>query len=113
MNDRKINILGSEWTIKEQSETENELLKNCDGYCDWTTKEIVIEREINGTLSDMQQYIKKVTRHEIIHAFLCESGLSECSGEAEAWATNEEMVDWFARQGSKIYAAWVAAGVAY
>ena len=113
MNDRKINILGSEWTIKEQSETENELLKNCDGYCDWTTKEIVIEREINGTLSDMQQYIKKVTRHEIIHAFLCESGLQECSGESEAWATNEEMVDWFARQGSKIYAAWVAARVAY
>ena len=113
MNDRKINILGSEWTIKEQSETENELLKNCDGYCDWTTKEIVIEREINGTLSDMQQYIKKVTRHEIIHAFLCESCLSECSGESQAWATNEEMVDWFARQGSKIYAAWVAARVAY
>ena len=113
MNDQKINILGSEWTIKEQSETENELLKNCDGYCDWTTKEIVIEREINGTLSDMQQYIKKVTRHEIIHAFLCESGLQECSGESEAWATNEEMVDWFARQGSKIYAAWVAARVVY
>ena len=113
MVDRKINILGSEWTIKEQSETENEFLKNCDGYCDWTTKEIVIEREINGTLSDMQQYIKKVTRHEIIHAFLCESGLQECSGESEAWATNEEMVDWFARQGSKIYAAWVAARVAY
>ena len=56
MNDQKINILGSEWTIKEQSETENELLKNCDGYCDWTTKEIVIERELNGTISDMQQY---------------------------------------------------------
>ena len=113
MNDRKINILGSEWTIKEQSETENELLKNCDGYCDWTTKEIVIEREFNGMLSGMQRYINKVTRHEIIHAFLYESGLSECSGESEAWATNEEMVDWFARQGSKIYAAWVAAGVAY
>lgn len=113
MTDRKINILGSEWTIKEQSETENDLLKNCDGYCDWTTKEIVIEREFNGMLSDMQRYINKVTRHEIVHAFLFESGLSECSGEVEAWATNEEMVDWFARQGSKIYAAWVAAGVAY
>mgnify|MGYP001772066612 FL=1 len=113
MNDRKINILGSEWTIKEQSETENELLKNCDGYCDWTTKEIVIEREFNGALSNMQRYINKVTRHEIIHAFLFESGLSECSGEAEAWAEHEEMVDWFARQGSRIYAAWVAAGVAY
>lgn len=61
----------------------------------------------------MQRYINKVTRHEIIHAFLCESGLLECSGEAEARAANEEMVDWFARQGIKIYSAWVEADVAY
>lgn len=112
-NERHINILGSVWTIKEQYEYENELLKNCDGYCDWTTKDIVVCREFNGTLSDMKQYKNKVVRHEIIHAFLCESGLSECSVEAEAWATNEEMVDWFARQGLKIHMAWVEADVAY
>lgn len=103
---RTVNILGTVYTIKEQSENENELLKNCDGYCDWTTKEIVIEREMEGNLADMEVYIRKVTRHEIVHAFLLESGLHESSASVDGWAWNEEMVDWFARQGQKIYAAW-------
>lgn len=110
MNNRTINILGAEWTVKEQSEDENELLKDCDGYCDWTTKEIIVERENYGTLKDMQKYINKVLRHEIVHAFLYESGLSECSSKVEPWALNEEMVDWIARQGQKIYKAWQEAG---
>lgn len=110
MNDRTVNILGSTWTIKEQSESENELLKGCDGYCDWTTKEIVVEREMYGTLGDMEAYIRKVIRHEIVHAFLFESGLHESTANSNAWAQNEEMVDWLARQGQKIYAAWKEAG---
>ena len=108
---RKVHILGTEYTIKEQSESENELLKGCDGYCDWTTRVIVVEREMVGNLEDMEAYIRKVLRHEIVHAFLLESGLHECSGETESWASNETMVDWIARQGEKIYAAWREAGV--
>lgn len=54
----------------------------------------------------MPAYIKKVKRHEIIHAFLFESGLSECSYKSDEWAKNEEMVDWFAHQGLKLYKAW-------
>ena len=110
MAERKVHILGVEYTIKEQSESENEMLKGCDGYCDWTTKEIVVEQEMTGTLGNMDKYIHKVLRHEIIHAFLFESGLAECSGEVDAWARNEAMVDWLARQGEKIYAAWREAG---
>lgn len=110
MKDRKIDILGSKWTIKERSVDKDNLLKECDGYCDWTVKEIVVEREFFGTLKDMQKYINKVLRHEIVHAFLLESGLSECSGLTEAWANNETMVDWIARQGQKIYKAWQDAG---
>ena len=106
----KVHILGSVWTVKERSESEDERLKNCDGYCDWTTREIVVEREITGNLGDMEKYIRKVTRHEIVHAFLLESGLHECAGEVCSWAANEEMVDWIARQGQKIYAAWQEAG---
>ena len=41
-------------------------------------------------------------RHEIIHAFLCESGLAENSD----WATNEELVDWIAIQAPKLIKAW-------
>lgn len=108
--DKKVHILGEVWSIKERSESEDERLKNCDGYCDWTTKEIVVEREICGNLNDMEKYIRKVMRHEIVHAFLLESGLNECAGDAESWAANEEMVDWIARQGPKIYAAWKEAG---
>ncbi len=106
----KVNILGSAWTITERSEAEDSRLNNCDGYCDWTTREIVVERELNGTLRDMETYIRKVKRHEIVHAFLLECGLHECSGSTEAWAANEIMVDWFARVGPKIYDAWKEAG---
>lgn len=108
--EKTVSILGVKYTIKEQSEVDNELLKGCDGYCDWTTKEIVVEREMVGTLGDMEAYIRKVLRHEIVHAFLLESGLHECSGETGAWASNEAMVDWISRQGEKIYAAWREAG---
>lgn len=109
--DRIVHILGSAYTIKEQSVDDNHLLENCDGYCDWTTKEIVIEREFTGTLGDMEAYIRKVIRHEIVHAFLFESGLSESAAASSgAWPLNEEMIDWFARQGPKIYEAWKEAG---
>ena len=107
---RKVHILGVEYTVREQSENDDETLKGCDGYCDWTTKEIVVEREMVGTLGNMEAYIRKVLRHEIVHAFLLESGLHECSGETSSWASNEVMVDWIARQGEKIYAAWKEAG---
>ena len=41
-------------------------------------------------------------RHEIIHAFLYESGMKECSSATQSWVENEEMVDWFAIQIPKI-----------
>ena len=106
----KINLLTSEWTIIERSEAEDKRLDKCDGYCDWTTREIVVEREMQGNLGDMEAYIRKVKRHEIVHAFLEESGLAECSGTSDAWAMNETMVDWIARMGEKIYKAWSDAG---
>lgn len=108
--EKKVRILGVEYIIKEQSEKENQRLEGCDGYCDWTRKEIVVEREIEGNLGDMEVYIRKVLRHEIVHAFLVECGLNECSGSVDSWAMNETMVDWLARMGPKIYQAWKEAG---
>lgn len=103
----KINILGTEYTIQKHLGQDDERLNGCDGYCDWTTKNIVLAQNVEGSnLGDMTCYMKKVLRHEIIHAFFLESGLHECSGETAAWAANETMVDWFARQGPKIYKAW-------
>jgi len=44
-----INILGANWAIIESSVRDDDRLHDCDGYCDWTTREIVVEREIQGT----------------------------------------------------------------
>ncbi len=53
------------------------------------------------------QHEKLTLRHEIVHAFFNESGLMESSSaSSEGWARNEEMIDWIAIQGSKIYKAW-------
>ena len=74
-----------------------------------TTKEIVVEnykRGQQGEKGRLEIQEKKNIRHEIVHAFLFESGLAENS----EWAQNEEMVDWFACQAPKIYAAFRAAG---
>lgn len=110
MTKRTVHILGSKWTISFRSQAEDKNLNNADGYCDWTVRGIVIEKEMNGNLTNMERYINKVIRHELVHAFLLESGLAECSSEADCWAQNEEMVDWFARVGPDIYAAWREAG---
>ena len=106
---KTVNVLGTDYRIYFRSINDDETLEICDGYCDWTTKEIVIEVESEkekGSLNDMKCYVKKVLRHEIVHAFLFESGLAECSGETAEWAKNEAMVDWIAHQGKKIYKAW-------
>lgn len=106
MTKRTIHILGAKWAITFRARDEDKNLSDADGYCDWTIRGIVIEKDMNGNLGNMSKYINKVIRHEIVHAFLLESGLSECSSETPAWALNEEMVDWFARMGPDIYAAW-------
>ena len=105
-----LEILGATWTIVERSQNDDELLVHGDGYCDWTARTIVIERETDGNLADMERYIRKVKRHEIVHAFLYECGLAESTLAPSAWAMNEEMVDWFARMGERIHKAWESAG---
>lgn len=106
---RSVNILGVKYTIEEHTAEDDKYLADCDGYTDWTVKKIVVQREYEdeaGNLGDMDAYVRTVLRHEIVHAFLCESGLNACSGAVDSWATNEAMVDWIARQGPKIYEAW-------
>jgi len=108
MQDFKVNILGSEWSVKFGNEKEYPNLAEMDGYTDSSTKDIVVDDMKTscgqvGSKADLESYQKQVVRHEIIHAFLTESGLESCSNKAESWATNEEMVDWFAIQSPKIF----------
>ena len=101
---QKVNILGTEYTIEVSKEKDSPKLKMCDGYVDWTIKKIVVgefESDINS-LENLGEYTKKVMRHEIVHAFLIESGLWECSRKESSWARSEEMTDWIARQFHKM-----------
>lgn len=98
----KINILGADYTLTV-SDDDKRLGANCDGYCDETTKTLAVksykdERDDLTSKGNLDVQIKKNMRHEIIHAFLFESGLAENS----EWAQNEEIVDWIAIQLPKL-----------
>lgn len=114
-----IKILGTDYEIikKRYDEEEAFARRSIDGYCDGLAKRIVYcdmttyagwEHEEPDTIAACE---KITLRHEIVHAFYYESGLADSSFVYDgAWAKNEEMVDWIAAQGPKLYAAWWAAG---
>lgn len=108
---KTVNVLGTEYTIIESSEQEDINLTDADGYCDTSIKQCVIDDAKSvegqvGTKGDLEAYKKKVVMHELIHAFLYESGL-----DVETWARNEEMVDWIAIQFPKMLKAFQDAEV--
>lgn len=97
----KVNVLGIEYEIfydvLEESDTR---LKQNDAYCDFTTKQIKIAEMApdDNTYNDLAVYKRRTLRHEIVHAFLFESGLDHNS----EWARSETMVDWIAIQVPKM-----------
>jgi len=114
-----LSVLGTPYEIIKRKYTEDEAFeqREISGYCSEHIKQIVCcdmatypgwERETPQAASNCE---KQVLRHEIVHAFFNESGLgSNALSCPEPWATNEEMVDWIAAQGPKLYAAWQEAG---
>lgn len=107
MTEKSIIIMGELWHIKEGTEEEFPGLIGADGYMDSSVRTIVIEATITErddpqAKANMEEYKKVVIRHEIIHAFLYESGLEGNTNDSENWAQNEEMADWIAIQFPKI-----------
>ena len=110
-----VNVLGTEYTIIKHNYEEDPEFKerSIDGYCDTFTKEIILcDLATCPSWEDEPENRRKIAenatlRHEIVHAFYNESGLQDSAFTVEcAWARNEEMVDWIAIQGPKIYKAW-------
>ena len=114
---QNIRILGTKYKIKVHKKYEDELLmKGPLGYCNVWNKVIVVRDYSDGEFDDMSTYEKyyvtaKILRHELIHAFLYESGLSSDPNECDAWTENEEMVEWFAVQLPKIYKLYKKLGI--
>ena len=114
----KVKVLDTDYTIVIKAFSDDEFFEkqSADGYCDYTNKTIGLcnlktdDRWKNEAELDIRAAMDATLRHEIVHAFLYESGLYMSSASVSAWAANEEMVDWFALQGLKIVKAWFDAG---
>lgn len=101
----KVDVLGTEYTLVEVTEDTDTTIAGRDGYCDTSIKMCAIDKMENkgeNAKKNLQEYKKTVKRHELIHAFLYESGLDNCC----YWAENEEMVDWLAIQFPKMLKAF-------
>lgn len=102
----KVKILGTEYeVIKDAEEKDYPQLKKCDGFTDFSIKRIVVANfdKDESSVDDIDWYKKKVLRHELVHAFIHESGLAEnCD-----WARNEELTDWIAIQFKKILGVFI------
>ena len=115
----KVNILGTEYEIIVKAYDEEKSFKEreIDGWCDFYSKKIFIcDLNTNENWNDETQETrdicqKQALRHEIVHAFLAESGLTSNTFIPKgSWALNEEMVDWIALQLPKIHKACEEAG---
>ena len=93
-----LKINGLDWRIMLTSSNHPQLMRPNGsftlGCCNNKNKTIYIVEGLNRT------YFKKVLCHELVHAFLFESGLG-----GESWANNEELVDWIAFQFPKMLEA--------
>lgn len=97
----KINVLGTKYRIFFKSPEQDKTLNNYDGYCDKSTKTIVV---------NIKTIQKQSLRHEIIHAFMFESGLS-ANWEHKQFGQEETVVDWIAIQFPKILKVFEEVGV--
>lgn len=109
----KANVLGTEYTIEFSNPQDDSRLIDLDGYCDSTAKKIVISEKRNDCeFINFESYQRQVMRHELIHAFHCESGI-DCNLECKEYGFPETIVDWFAIQYPKIEKAFKEVGCDY
>ena len=97
-NKTTIDILGTKYKVAK------EVFKDADedGYCDYTSKEICIRKDNYYDVGNFNYLQQKQLRHEIIHAFLAESGLQSNFKHPDEFGHDETMVYWIAIQWHKI-----------
>ena len=106
----KINVLGTEYDVGFLDERDEAMkAMNADGYTDFSIKSIkVLKNKEDDDVTKQKNRIKyqnRVLRHELIHAFLFESGI-----DSDMQFHNEECVDFFAMQFEKIAKIFEDAG---
>lgn len=106
MNNDNVSVLGTVYDIVHHDATDVKL-SGCYGYIEPWSKTIVLNSTApdNYTVDKYDSFMAKVLRHEIVHAFLIESGMFQAS-----WGGNEEIVDWIALQIPKMVNAMKSVG---
>lgn len=98
----KVTVLGTEYQIiRNATVSEYPILESqADGFCDFSTKKIVISemKPDDYSMKNLEIYEEKVIRHELVHAFMYESGLDVNS----EWGRDETLIDWIAIQFPKM-----------
>ena len=94
----EVSILGQKYLVSTRPLID---MLNDDGRCNSYSKEIHIRNlydlfseDDSATNEDRIVRLKETIRHEVVHAFFYESGLSD---------SDEMLVDWIAKQLPKIY----------
>lgn len=102
MKKKKINILGQEYTVIYANKEEKPKLKTMEanGLAELYSKELVINSSMDdGTgrsYNSLNLFAEKVVKHEIIHAFFHEAGLTD-------YCSDELLIEWLALQINKIH----------
>lgn len=110
---RVVDVLGTEYKLYlDVPESEDSILQECTGYCDKTIKRIsVVDKSGESNLGDWMEYRKTVIRHELIHAFLFESGIgADCKWDIPGDEHPEHMVEWISMQFPKMLKAFQTVG---
>ena len=103
-----VDVLGSEWTVKILTPEEDPRLTTTTGFVDRTSRLIAIQDVApDCTLDDPMKILFETVRHELVHAFMFESGLGD-NVEHKDLGQEETWVDWFAIQMPKIWRAATA-----
>lgn len=96
---KTVNVLGTEYKIIYEDFKDDDT----DGSCDYTSHVIKIRSDNTNEIGDFRDLQKQALRHELIHAFMAESGLRANWEHAQQFGHEETTVDWFAIQAPKIY----------
>lgn len=99
-----INVLGTEYSVEFVPRNSDSCLADINNaYCDRTSKRLVSVTldTLDSNLDYPIKFLKKNMRHEVIHAFLYESGIHE-NFEHPKYGHEETMIDWIAVQFPKI-----------
>ena len=110
--DIPVNILGTDYVLHICQSSKDKRFEElaCDGFCDQSTQELFVTNYIDSkepiSVKDPAYCIRGAIRHEMVHAFLYESGLGS-DWEHKQYGQEETTVDWIARQFPNMYETYL------